>query len=404
MILDHPHQLAIALPLAAYWRRGLIVNLLISPHPYWKVVHLDDYASQFDQIVRFRDRPDYNSSLRGAVRQIHEILCIKEQVRHLGINQDDVIMGLSHCQYIENVVLSCTPKNLRIMMAPESEYVGATMGPDWSTYRLTRGGCFARYLVEPLTGLERTWQLTRRRQLPNAYGGSGTYRFQREVTDIYDKVVRLVSLYEEFGADSRTVSLPYPYFLTHAAEDQPIGNQRKRVVFFGTEFAQGGTQPTSSREFAKAMNECLSFLRGRYAETHRLIYRPHPHETEADWNLLDLSQFEIETDRQLAELYMAEHRDSIDAVFSVHSTCSRSAVNYGINAHVFFELFGFDDLTNRFDHMQLGRQPDGFFIKDLNTTPIRYQNRQRIEYARRVLLESMDTMVNSGVIESRRMK
>jgi hypothetical protein len=32
-------------------------------------------------------------------------------------------------------------------------------------------------------------------------------------------------------------------------------------------------------------------------------------------------------------------------------------------------------------HQQLGRQPDGFYTKDLSTTPIRYQNLQRIEYA-----------------------
>jgi len=396
MILDHPHQLAIALPLASYWKHNFMVNLLISPHPYWREVRLDDYAGQFDQIVRFQKRPDYVSSLRGSVRLIPEILRIKEQIKHLGIKQDDVIIGLSHCTFIENIVLSCTPKNLRIAIIPESEYREALRRPDWSTFQFSRGGLFARYLIQPLTGLERTLRLTCRKQQSSRLGGEPD-RFEREIADIYDKVVVLVNLYEEFGMrNSTTVLLPFPYVLTRLGEHNAIQSQRKKVVFFGSHL---DGQPTSRKEFAKATNECLSFLRRTYGNTYELVYMPHPQETEVDWKQLDLSRFEIENDRRLGELYISDNRDSIDAVFSVHSTASRSAVNYGINAYVLFELFGFDDSSLQYHYGpygHLGRQPDCFYIRDLTVAPVRYQNPERMDYARRVLQERLDSMVENG--------
>jgi len=404
MILDHPHQLAIALPLASYWRPDFIVNLLISPHPYWRKINLDDYACQFDQIVRFQKRPDYASTLGGSLRQISEILQIKKQVTDLGIKQDDVIIGLSHCTFVENIVLSCTPKNLRIGVIPESEYGEALRRPDWSSFKYTRGGLYARYLVEPLTGLERTLRLARRKKQFSRLGGESE-RFEREITDIYDKVVVLVNLYEEFGmANCRTVFLPFPYVLTCTRERRAIDKQRKKIVFFGSHL---DGQPTGSKEFAEATNECLSFLRRTYGNTHRLVYMPHPQETDADWRRLDLSQFEVENGRGLGELYISSNMDTVDAVFSVHSTASRSALNYGIDAYVFFELFGFDDSSIQYHYGpygHLGKQPDCFYIKDLATAPARYQNRQRIEYARRVLQESLDSLVKTELIEGRRMK
>jgi hypothetical protein len=306
-----------------------------------------------------------------------------------------VIIGLSHSTFIENIVLSCTPNNTRIAIIPELKYREA-LARHWSAFKLSRGGLFARYLVQPLTGLEKTLQLMPRNGPFNSYGGSGVETFEREVTDVYDKVVVLVSLYEEFGKldfSSKTVFLPFPYVLMRDREHQGTDDEKKEVIFFGDSFAQGG-QPTSIEKFAECTNECLSFLRRTYANTHRLVYRPHPHETDADLKLLDLSQFEIAKHGQLAELYMSDHKESIDAVFSVYSTASRSAVNYGINSYVFFELFGFDESSNRVASWILGRQPDSFFVKSLSTPPVKYQDPQRLQYVRALLQESLDSVVN----------
>lgn len=394
MVFDHPHQLAIALPLAAYWRQShFIANLLISPHPYWKNVHLDRYANQFDRIVRFENRPDYARTVRGSIRQIRTILLLKKQVANLGIMQDDVIVGLSSSTFVENIVLSHTTKNLKIAIIPAVAYDELVTRPDWSAFRFSRGGWLARYFVQPLTGLERTLRLTHRKWQQDSKYGNVMERFDREIGDIYTKVVVLVNLYDEFRSEnSKTIFIPFPYVLAFSRGQKGTDEDRKkRVVFFGTPL---GGQAIDCKEFGRKLNECLSYLRRIYGDTHRLIYRPHPQETADDWRLLDLSQFEIETDRQLAELYMYEQRDSIDAVFSVSSTTSKTAVSFGINAYVFFELFDFADVSNQYFRGHLGKQPDGFYIKDISVPPVEYQNSQRLEHARMVIQDSIDSIIN----------
>jgi hypothetical protein len=209
--------------------------------------------------------------------------------------------------------------------------------------------------------------------------------------------VVLGNLYDEFNSNhSRTVFMPYPYILESRERKEPVplknDNRQKVVDFWGTVFAEEGVQPIKSREFAAMVNKCLSFLRRNYANTHRLVYRPHPQETDRDWRLLDLEQFELETDRQIAELYMYDNREIIEAMFSVHSTSSRSAVNFGINSYVFCETFGFDELTNQHNRRHLGRQPDGFYIKDLANSPTEYQEPQRLEYVRKVLQQAVTSI------------
>ena len=233
MILDHPHQLAIALPLASYWRQShIIVNLLISPHPYWKNVHLGDYANQFDRIVRFEKRPDYASTLRGSIRQIRTILRLKKQVANLGIMQDDVIIGLSSSTFVENIILSCTPKNLRMAIIPKVAYDELVTRLDWSAFRLSRGGWLARYFVQPLTGLERTLRLTRRERQSSSKYGSGLERFQREIGDIYTKVVVLVNLYDGFRSEnSKTIFMPFPYVLTFSREQKPTNTSSAAMPY-----------------------------------------------------------------------------------------------------------------------------------------------------------------------------
>jgi hypothetical protein len=90
---------------------------------------------------------------------------------------------------------------------------------------------------------------------------------------------------------------------------------------------------------------------------------------------LNLDGFEIEDDREVAELYFLRHFESIDAVFSVSSTVSRTALNNGFNAYCLWRCFPFPQSSASFFEKVMGEVPPEFDIRDLSRSPIPYADR-----------------------------
>ena len=79
---------------------------------------------------------------------------------------------------------------------------------------------------------------------------------------------------------------------------------RRQVVFFGTPFLL--VRNLTPEQYVEVLNRCLDYLRAHYGERCRLVYRPHPAETQ-EQERLQLQGFEIENDREVAELYFVKN-------------------------------------------------------------------------------------------------
>ena len=407
--LDHSNRLATALAIVSHWgRERFIFNLLISRHPYWRTVEINLYKHQFDEI-HILDRPYYIPNpisklvtviklqrqrkriaqlkyqspnivigraivyclYRLLLYPVHvfltilKILRVKRRIAQLKIQPVDIIIGLQGLSYLENVMLSMHPKNLKIGIMPIEEYEQSIRPVDTNIYKNTLEGWVANRIIAPITGLHRTYCM-RERLHPEL---TWWIRFQSSLLDIYGKVVVLGNPPTQIGDNIFT--MPFPYVLPLKKAGGNRSNKKpKKVVFFGQAFLVTGYL-VPPEVYAKNMNAFLAFVREKYGSTYKLVYRPHPLE-KSETSLLDLEQFEIEKDEMLAELYLYRNVESIHAVFSVESISSRSAYYFFINAYSFLNISPYDEGMKNYFRLEMGNIPDDFYINDLTKMPNSY--------------------------------
>src|SRR5205823_4090455 len=124
------------------------------------------------------------------------------------------------------------------------------------------------------------------------------------------------------------------------------------------------------------LNRCLDYIRTNYP-SRDLVYRPHPSE-KGEASKLNLTEFRVEDDREVADLYFLRHFAEIEAVYSVSSTVSRTALNNGLNSYALWRCFSFSETQMKFFQRVMGDVPPEFEISDLTKQPGVYQDRQSL--------------------------
>lgn len=284
---------------------------------------------------------------------------------------NDLLLVLSGTLAIANAAISAHPRVRKILALPQNTYENLIRPIDRTRFRFTTSGWFQNRFVEPLAGVNRTVYLKQRRNP----GGDGVRlnRLREEPAELYDAVIVSLNRTDDFLADTRSRVSAARHPTIAELRDLPASetpNERPLAVFFGTPFLLvRNLEPVVYRE---CLNRCLDFLRRHYAASCRLLYRPHPAET-SETEDLNLSGFEIENDREVAELFFLRRFRSMAAVFSVSSTVSRVAFNNGIDAYCFWPCFPFARTSAQFFEKVMGEVPPQFEIRDLSRPPISYQ-------------------------------
>ena len=125
--------------------------------------------------------------------------------------------------------------------------------------------------------------------------------------------------------------------------------------------------------YIEYLDRCLDYIRQNYPG-RGLIYRPHPFE-KGEAGKLNLEGFRVEDDREVADLYFLRHFAEIEAVYSVSSTVSRTALNNGLNSYALWRCFPFSETQTKFFRKVMGDVLPEFEISDLTKPPIAYQDR-----------------------------
>ena len=124
--------------------------------------------------------------------------------------------------------------------------------------------------------------------------------------------------------------------------------------------------------YIEHLNRCLDYIRQNYPDRD-LVYRPHPFE-KGEASKLNLTGFRVENDREVADLYFLRHFAAIEAVYSVSSTVSRTALNNGLNSYALWRCFPFSETQTKFFRKVMGNVPSEFEIIDLTKPPVAYQD------------------------------
>ncbi len=249
-------------------------------------------------------------------------------------------------------------------------------------------------LVEPLAGVERTIHYKPRINP----GGDGVRlrRLQKDPDEIFDVIIFMSNSGGELPARAEHQIIPSRFpsiaelrsfsaqFSRELATASPSdGGQGRpasaelrrgehcRVIFFGTPFLL--VKNLEPAVYIEHLDRCLDYIRQNYPG-RILIYRPHPFE-KGEASKLKLEAFRVEDDREVADLYFLRHFAGIEAVYSVSSTVSRTALNNGLNSYALWRCFPFSETQTKFFRKVMGDVPSEFEISDLTNPPIAYQDR-----------------------------
>jgi hypothetical protein len=377
IVISRPDRLPNALVAADALRERFPggIHLLREESKWWKNAKWQEFVGEFAGVHAF---PKVRTcrGLKDLPRLYRENVDRQRDVGALSIDPDnDVLLCLAGLLGLGNAALSAHPDVYKILCASQKAYGELTRHGDRTRFRFTTSGWLQNRVVEPLAGVERTIHYKPRINP----GGDGVRlrRLQKDPDEIFDVVIFMSNGGGELPARAEDQIIPSRFpsiaelrdFSSHLNSAHP---RQRCVIFFGTPFLL--VKNLEPAVYVEHLDRCLDYIRQNY-QGRDLIYRPHPFE-KGEANKLDLKDFRVEDDREVADLYFLRHFAEIEAVYSVSSTVSRTALNNGLNSYALWRCFPFSETQTKFFRKVMGDVPPEFEISDLTKPPVAYQDRQ----------------------------
>jgi hypothetical protein len=377
-----PNHLVNALAAAAALREKFSGCCFIyEQSAWWDNARWEQFLRLFEKVVVLNRVPTCRG-LRDLRRLENDLRARQDQLRNMGVAPEDVLICISGATGVSNAIASAYPHNLKILLNTRKAFEDASRPVNFLRYRFTTSSALEYFYLQPRLGLLRALHL--KPWMPVGGDGARLERPERDLQDIYQAVVlwsnRGTSALPPAGASKKPgaapiFASPYPnlqdfaHSLPGFGKDADSAAHKRRVVFFGTPFLLVRNLPPD--QYADQLNRCLDYLRAHYGGRCRLIYRPHPAET-AEQDHLRLAGFDFENDREVAELYFVKNFAAIEAVYSVSSTVSRVALNYGLNAYALWPCFPFNATAREYYRTLMDTVPPEFEIQSLEKAPVAY--------------------------------
>lgn len=364
ILIDHPQQLMTALGLVQKYNIGKSdVSLLISNHPYHKNIKVK-YEKYFNDVIIFKRVNLGRNIIKDTInffkqdRQVKKI--IKEKFK-----SDDILVGLSTCQVLENMFLSFSQIK-KVAIVTESQYNYAYRELEnyqqYPRMMIYKGIINILGLYDVFNGLLKGY----RKKIKD---GIDILRYIKPVHKIYDEVFYMVNV------DNTTNKYLEKYKNTHklsylSFKDDCKEANKKEVVFIGNCFLSFDNFPSS--RYAENTNKFLEYIRTFYKDKN-FIYIPHPKE-QNETKMLNMNDFEVYNGNLNAELYFQKNYCNIEACFSIASTVTRNALAYNIQSYSFLKVMGFEKQQEEYYTNLYGNIQDEVYIESLEEMP------QRIEF------------------------
>lgn len=380
IVIDHPAQFLVAFNLSIFLAKeyGYRGKLLIFKHDYWRNFDLSRYKHYFSGIFWF-DRLDFPPPGMNVIKQIvtslllvPQLLVLNLRLHLLKIRKDDLVFGLSNGTFFENMIISNFPALKKIAIMGYQDYNYLLRRPNRKIFR-TNIAIKITMFINSVFNMHETVFLYRRN---TKVFGDGDYflGYKEKLSMIFDAVILIFGRYRGFlknsFKDKNVFSVRYPILSTRSSKKKT----EKKIVFLGENYLTGVKMDTNL--FAQETNKYLDYLRERYAKKYRLIYKPHPNETnETDY--LDLTGFEIINDKRPAEIYFTENIKNIKAVFSTVSSAVTRSYYLGIDSYLFLKLLPFDKVRSSTYDTLFATLPHECFIINLKQPPNKTPNDKR---------------------------
>ncbi|HWY50303.1 MAG TPA: hypothetical protein VNW72_02365 [Chthoniobacterales bacterium] len=387
IVISRPDRLPNALVAADALRERFPggIHLLREESKWWENANWQEFVRDFAEVHAF-PKVKTCRGLKDLPRLYRENVDRQRGVGALPIDPEyDVLLCLAGLLGLGNAALSAHPNIFKVLCASQKAFGELTRHGDRARFRFTTSGWLQNRVVEPLAGVERTIHYKPRINP----GGDGVRlrRLQKNPEEIFDVIIFMSNSGGELPAQAEDQIIPsrFPSIAElrdfdaqfNRGEDRPASAELRRgkhgrVIFFGTPFLL--VRNLEPAVYIEYLNRCLAYIRQNYPG-RVLIYRPHPFE-KGEASKLNLEGFRMEDDREVADLYFLRHFAEIEAVYSVSSTVSRTALNNGLNSYALWRCFPFSETQTKFFRKVMGDVLPEFEISDLTKPPIAYQDRQ----------------------------
>jgi hypothetical protein len=384
IVISRPDRLPNALVAADALRERFPggIHLLREESKWWENANWREFVGDFAEVHAF-PKVKTCRGLKDLPRLYRENVDRQRGVGVLPINADnDVLLCLAGLLGLGNAALSAHPDVYKILTVSQKAYGELTRTGDRARYRFTTSGWLQNRFVEPMAGVERTIHYKPRINP----GGDGVRlrRLQKSPEEIFDVIIFMSNSGGELPARGEHQIIPSRFpsiseLSEFGAQMNGCQDQQSRVIFFGTPFLL--VKNVEPAVYIEHLNRCLDYIRGHYSGRD-LIYRPHPFE-RGEASKINLADFRVEDDREVADLYFLRHFAGIEAVYSVSSTVSRTALNNGLNSYALWRCFPFSETQTKFFRKVMGDVPAEFEISDLTKPPVAYQDRPSVATAGR---------------------
>ncbi len=353
------------------------IHLLREESKWWENARWQEFVSGFAEVHAF---PKVRTcrGLKDLPRLYRQNVDRQHGVGALPIDpENDVLLCLAGLLGLGNAALSAHPDVYKILCVSQKAYGELTRTGDRARYRFTTSGWLQNRFVEPMAGVERTIHYKPRINP----GGDGVRlrRLQKDPEEIFDVIIFMSNSGGELPARGEHQIIPSRFPSISELRDfsgkSNAGKDRHpRVIFFGTPFLL--VKNLEPEVYIEHLNRCLDYIRQNYLGRD-LVYRPHPFE-KGEASKINLTNFRVEDDREVADLYFLRHFAETEAVYSVSSTVSRTALNNGLNSYALWRCFPFSETQTKFFQKVMGDVPREFEITDLTKPPFAYQDRQSL--------------------------
>jgi hypothetical protein len=387
IVISRPDRLPNALVAADALRERFPggIHLLREESKWWENAKWQEFVHGFTEVHAF-SKVKTCRGLKDLPRLYRENMDRQRGVGALTIDPNqDVLLCLAGLLGLGNAALSAHRDVYKILTVSQKAYGELTRTGDRTRYRFTTSGWLQNRFVEPMAGVERTIHYKPRINP----GGDGVRlrRLQKDPEQIFDVIIFMSNSGGELPARAEHQIIPSRFPSIAELHDFGVVNghanpqsnasaartsDQRRVIFFGTPFLL--VRNLEPAVYIEHLNQCLDHIRRNYPGCD-LVYRPHPFE-KGESTKINLSGFRVEDDREVADLYFLRHFPEIQAVYSVSSTVSRTALNNGLNSYAFWRCFPFSERQTKFFRKVMGDVPPEFEISNLTVPPIAYQDSQ----------------------------
>src|SRR5438067_4874990 len=369
------------------------IHLLREESKWWENANWQEFVRGFAEVHAF-PKVKTCRGLKDLPRLYRENVDRQRGVGDWLIDPDnDVLLGLAGLLGLGNAALSAHPDVFTVLCASQEAVGELTRHGDRARFRFTTSGWLQNRVVEPLAGVERTIHYKPRINP----GGDGVRlrRLQKDPDEIFDVIIFLSNSGGELPAQAEDQVIPSRFpsiaeLRSFSAQFNREQGRHGRVIFFGTPFLL--VKNLEPAVYIEHLDRCLDYIRQNYPG-RVLIYRPHPFE-KGEATKLNLDGFRVEDDREVADLYFLRHFAGIEAVYSVSSTVSRTALNNSLNSYALWRCFPFSETQTIFFRKVMGDVPPEFEISDLTKPPIAYQDRQSMVAGQNSFSNALQRAVN----------